>query len=43
MSLSPASAESFWVATGADGQAEYPPLNADLELDVAIVGAGSSA
>jgi glycine/D-amino acid oxidase-like deaminating enzyme/nitrite reductase/ring-hydroxylating ferredoxin subunit len=40
VSLSSARAESFWVATGADGQAEYPPLHADLEVDVAIVGAG---
>ena len=33
-------AESFWVATVADGQTGHPPLRGDLEVDVAIVGAG---
>ena len=38
--MSSGKAESFWVATVADGQAEYPPLMGDLEVDVAVVGAG---
>jgi glycine/D-amino acid oxidase-like deaminating enzyme/nitrite reductase/ring-hydroxylating ferredoxin subunit len=33
-------AESFWVATVADRLAEHPPLKGDLEVDVAVVGAG---
>jgi glycine/D-amino acid oxidase-like deaminating enzyme/nitrite reductase/ring-hydroxylating ferredoxin subunit len=33
-------AESFWVATVADSQTEHPPLKGDLEVDVAVVGAG---
>jgi glycine/D-amino acid oxidase-like deaminating enzyme/nitrite reductase/ring-hydroxylating ferredoxin subunit len=33
-------AESIWVATVADGQTKYPPLKGDLEVEVAIVGAG---
>jgi glycine/D-amino acid oxidase-like deaminating enzyme/nitrite reductase/ring-hydroxylating ferredoxin subunit len=33
-------AESFWVATVADSLAEHPPLKGDLEVDVAVVGAG---
>jgi glycine/D-amino acid oxidase-like deaminating enzyme/nitrite reductase/ring-hydroxylating ferredoxin subunit len=33
-------AESFWVATVTDSQTEHPPLKGDLEVDVAIVGAG---
>jgi glycine/D-amino acid oxidase-like deaminating enzyme/nitrite reductase/ring-hydroxylating ferredoxin subunit len=33
-------AESFWIATVADSQTEGPPLKGDLEVDVAIVGAG---
>jgi glycine/D-amino acid oxidase-like deaminating enzyme/nitrite reductase/ring-hydroxylating ferredoxin subunit len=33
-------AESFWVATLADSPAAYPPLQGDLEVEVAVVGAG---
>ncbi len=40
MPLSPGKAESFWVATLADDVPEYPPLARDLEVDVAVVGAG---
>jgi glycine/D-amino acid oxidase-like deaminating enzyme len=32
--------ESFWVATVADSQTKHPLLQGDLEVDVAIVGAG---
>jgi glycine/D-amino acid oxidase-like deaminating enzyme/nitrite reductase/ring-hydroxylating ferredoxin subunit len=33
-------AESFWVATIADSLSEHPPLKGDLEVDIAVVGAG---
>ena len=33
-------AELIWVATIADGQTEHPLLKGDLEVDVAVVGAG---
>jgi glycine/D-amino acid oxidase-like deaminating enzyme/nitrite reductase/ring-hydroxylating ferredoxin subunit len=33
-------ADSFWVATIADSRSEQPPLQGDLKVDVAIVGAG---
>jgi glycine/D-amino acid oxidase-like deaminating enzyme/nitrite reductase/ring-hydroxylating ferredoxin subunit len=40
MAPSSGKAESFWVATLADSGRQYPPLNGDLEVDVAVVGAG---
>jgi glycine/D-amino acid oxidase-like deaminating enzyme/nitrite reductase/ring-hydroxylating ferredoxin subunit len=33
-------AEAFWVATIAHSQTGHPPLRGDLEVDVAVVGAG---
>ena len=33
-------AEAFWVATIAESQTEHPALKGDLEVDVAVVGAG---
>ena len=33
-------AEAFWVATIAESHTEHPPLKGDLEVDVAVVGAG---
>jgi glycine/D-amino acid oxidase-like deaminating enzyme/nitrite reductase/ring-hydroxylating ferredoxin subunit len=33
-------AEAFWIATIAESQVEHPPLKGDLEVDVAVVGAG---
>ena len=33
-------AEAFWVATIAESQTAHPPLKGDLEVDVAVVGAG---
>jgi glycine/D-amino acid oxidase-like deaminating enzyme len=33
-------AESFWVATVADHGSQHPPLKGDVEIDVAVVGAG---
>jgi len=35
-----AKAESFWVSTVADDQTRHPPMDGDIEADVAIVGAG---
>ena len=40
MTPSPGKAESFWVATLADNVTRHPPLQGDLEVDVAVVGAG---
>jgi glycine/D-amino acid oxidase-like deaminating enzyme/nitrite reductase/ring-hydroxylating ferredoxin subunit len=40
MAPSTAKAESFWVATLADSVTRHPSLNGDLEVDVAVVGAG---
>ena len=40
MPPSSGTAKSFWVATVADSLAEHPPLQGDLEVDVAVVGAG---
>ena len=33
-------AEAFWVATITESQTEHPPLKGDVEVDVAVVGAG---
>jgi glycine/D-amino acid oxidase-like deaminating enzyme len=33
-------AEAFWVATIAESQTAHPPLKGDLEVAVAVVGAG---
>jgi glycine/D-amino acid oxidase-like deaminating enzyme/nitrite reductase/ring-hydroxylating ferredoxin subunit len=40
MAPSSGKAESFWVATVADSGSQHPPLKGDLEVDVAVVGAG---
>ena len=40
MAPSSGKAESFWVATLADSVTRHPPLQGDLEVDVAVVGAG---
>jgi glycine/D-amino acid oxidase-like deaminating enzyme len=40
MATSPGKAASFGVATVADSPAAYLPLQGDLEVDVAVVGAG---
>jgi glycine/D-amino acid oxidase-like deaminating enzyme/nitrite reductase/ring-hydroxylating ferredoxin subunit len=40
MAPSSGKAEAFWVATIAESQTARPPLKSDLEVDVAVVGAG---
>jgi glycine/D-amino acid oxidase-like deaminating enzyme/nitrite reductase/ring-hydroxylating ferredoxin subunit len=40
MAPSSGKGESFWVGTLADSGRQHPPLKGDLEVDVAVVGAG---